>query len=135
MTESPTTGAAERYRQTLEEMADLVGDQGHTESTRRWNRLVHQLEDDRQVLDASADGRAAIAALLTDPRPTVRLWSAAAVLFWDDQQARPALVEIREEPVRYGLHSIIAKHTLRDFDEGRLAPGSDLPGSPGTDGS
>jgi hypothetical protein len=135
VTESPTTGAAERYRQTLEEMADLVGDQGPTEATRRWTRLVQQLDEDRRQLESSQEGRAAIAELLADPRPTVRLWSAAAMLFWDDRQARPALVEIREEPVRYGLHSIIAKHTLRDFDDGRLTPGADLPGSPRSDGS
>jgi hypothetical protein len=135
VTESPTTGAAERYRQTLEEMAGLVGDQGHIEPTRRWSRLVQQLEADRQVLDGSEEGRTAITALLADPRPTVRLWSAAAALFWDDEQARPALEEIREGPTRYGLHSIIAKHTLRDFDDGRLTPGTDLPGSPGSGGS
>jgi hypothetical protein len=135
VTESPTTGAAERYRQTLGEMADLVGEQGHVDATRRWGRLVHELDDDRRVLESSAEGRAAITALMDDPRPTVRLWSAAAALFWDDQRARPALEEIREEPMRYGLHSIIAKHTLRDFDEGRLAPGGDLPGSPGSGSS
>jgi hypothetical protein len=135
VTESPTTGAAERYHQTLDQMADLVGEQGHVDATRRWSRLVQELDDERQVLESSDEGRAAIAALMDDPRPTVRLWSAAAALFWDDERARPALEQIREEPMRYGLHSIIAKHTLRDFDEGRLTPGADLPGSPGSGAS
>ena len=131
MTES-VTGAADRYRQTLEAMADLVGEQGHTDATRRWDRLVEQLDDERRVLEESEEGRSAIGALMSHPRPTVRLWSAAAALFWDEGQARPALEEIREEPLRYGLHSITAKHTLLEYDAGRLTPGAALPGSPGT---
>lgn len=132
MTESPASGAAERYVQTLEEMADLVGEQGHTDATRRWDRLVAQLDDERAALEDSAAGRDAITALLADPRPTVRLWSAAAALFWDPEQARPVLEEIREAPLAYGLHSITAKHTLLEFDAGRLSRGGDLPGSPGS---
>jgi len=130
VSESPTTGAAERYRQTLEEMAELVGDLGHTDAMRRWERLVGRLDGERTALEDSDEGRAAITALMGDPRPTVRLWSAAAALSWDPQQARPVLEEIREEPVRYGLHSITAKHTLLEFDAGRWSPGGDLPGSP-----
>jgi hypothetical protein len=129
VTESPTTGAAERYRQTLEEMADLVGDRGHHDNPRRWNRLVDQWRADRRLLTGTDDGRAAIAALLDDPRPTVRLWSAAAVLFWDPDAARPTLTEIRDSPMRYDLHSITAKHTLLEFDAGRLARDARLPGT------
>lgn len=129
MTESPTTGAAERYRQTLDEMADLAGEQGHTDNERRWLRLVGELHGARAELEASADGRAAIAGLMTDPRTTVRLWAAASVLFWDEHQARPALEEIREAPGKYGLHSITAKHTLLEYDAGRLSPDDALPGS------
>lgn len=129
MTESPTTGAAERYRQTLDEMADLVGEQGHTDNERRWQRLVGDLNDARAELEKSAAGRSSIAELMSDTRPTVRLWSAAAVLFWDADAARQTLVEIREAPVRYGLHSITAKHTLLEYDAGRLSPGDPLPGS------
>lgn len=132
MTESPTTEAAERYGETLREMADLVGEEGHTEASRRWDRLVEQLADQRRVLQESPEGRAAIAAHLTNPQPTARLWSAAAVLFWDEDAARPVLVEIREEPLRYGLHSIMAKHTLLEYDAGRLEPDAVLPGSPGS---
>jgi hypothetical protein len=132
VTDSPTTEAAERYGETLAQMADLVGEEGHTEASRRWDRLVEQLADQRRVLQESPEGRDAIAAHLTDARPTVRLWSAAAVLFWDEDTARPVLVEIREEPVRYGLHSIMAKHTLLEYDAGRLTPDTILPGSPGS---
>ncbi len=132
MTESPPTGAEQRYRQTLDEMADLVGEQGHTDNERRWNRLVSSLGDARAELERTDDGRAAIEGLMSDPRATVRLWSAAAVLFWDEAQARPVLEEIREGPVRYDLHSITAKHTLLEYDAGRLSPGGDLPGSTGS---
>jgi hypothetical protein len=132
VTESPTTEAAERYAETLAEMADLVGEEGHTEASRRWDRLVEHLADQRRVLQESPEGREAIAGHLNDPQPTARLWSAAAVLFWDEDAARPVLGEIREEPLRYGLHSIMAKHTLLEYDAGRLTPDAVLPGSPGS---
>jgi hypothetical protein len=129
VTESPTSGAAERYRQTLEEMAQLAGDQGNPDNERRWTKLVDQLRQARGELEASLDGHGVITDLMTDSRPTVRLWSAAAVLFWDEDQARPVIEQIREEPVRYGQHSIIAKHTLMEYDAGRLSPDEALPGS------
>jgi hypothetical protein len=128
VTEAPTAGAIERYRQTLFEMAALAGDQGHTSSVRRWNRLVDRQQAERQVLQASPEGRSAIAALMDDPRPTVRLWSASAALFWDEAQARSSLEELREAPARYGLHSITAKHTLIEFDAGRLDETGEPPG-------
>lgn len=119
----------ERGPRTLAEMSDLVGDQGHTTNARRWNRLVGEWLTDKQALGRSEEGRAAVEALMGDPRPTVRLWSAAAVLFWDADAARPTLVEIRDSPMVYDLHSITAKHTLLEFDAGRLAPHAALPGT------
>jgi hypothetical protein len=127
VTESPTTGAAERYRQTLGEMADLVGDRGHHDNPRRWNRLVDQWRTERRTLAETDDGRAAIAGQMDDPRPAVRLWSAAAVLFWDPDRARPVLAEIRDSPMAYDLHSITAKHTLLDFEAGTLDDDARLP--------
>ena len=137
MTDSadPTAEAIERSRQTLGEMSDLVGDQGHHDNPRRWDRLVGAWMADRSVLEGTDEGRAAIAELMTDPRPTVRLWSAAAALFWDPEAARAALAEIRDSPMRYDLHSITAKHTLLEFDAGRLTPGSPLPSSQGSAGA
>jgi hypothetical protein len=120
VTESPTTGAAERFRQTLEEMADLVGDRGHHDNPRRWNRLVDRWRADHPVLAESDEGRATMSGLMADPRPAVRLWSATAVLFWDPDSARPVLSEIRDSPATYDLHAITAKHTLLDFDAGTL---------------
>jgi hypothetical protein len=120
--------AIETYRQTLSELADLVGDQGHTSNARRRDRLVEQLQSQRLALQGSAEGRAAIADLVDDPRPAVRLWSAGHSLFADEPRARSTLVEIRDSPVRYGLHSIIAKHTLLEYDAGRLSADTRLPG-------
>jgi hypothetical protein len=118
-----------RGPQTLTEMAELVGDQGHTSNQRRWDRLVDQWLADRRELAASDDGRAAIAALMDDSRPAVRLWSAGAVLFWDPDAARSTLSEIRDQPMRYDLHSITAKHTLLEFDAGTLDQDARLPGT------
>ncbi len=125
---SPET-TTESYRQTLFELADLVGDEGHTSNTRRRDRLIEQLQAHRLVLHESTEGQAAIAALLDDTRPAVRLWSAGHTLFADEAAARPVLVEIRDTPARYGLHSIIAKHTLLEYDAGRLTPDARLPGA------
>jgi hypothetical protein len=129
VTESPTTDAAERFRQTLEEMADLVGDRGHHDNPRRWNRLVEQWRSDRRLLAETDDGRAAIASHMDDPRPAVRLWSGAAELFWDPDAARAVLSEIRDSPMAYDLHAITAKHTLLDFEAGTLDDDDRLPGT------
>ena len=121
--------ALARGPRTLGEMSDLVGDAGHQENPRRWDRLVEQWLADRAVLEESPEGRTVVAALMEDPRPAVRLWSAGAVLFWDPDAARATLTEIRDSPMRYDLHSITAKHTLLEFDAGRLARGERLPGT------
>ncbi|MGC4110566.1 MAG: hypothetical protein QM747_09120 [Nocardioides sp.] len=119
----------ERARDTLRQMAELVGDQGHTENSRRWDRLVDQWLTDRRELASSPEGRAAVAELMADPHPVVRLWSSAAVLFWDPEAARPVLTAIREFPAEYDLHSITAKHTLLAFDAGTFGPDDRLPGT------
>ena len=122
MRDDAVPGAIERYRQTLAEMADLRGDQGFVSSSRRWDRLVDRLREDETEVCSSAEGREAVLALLSDPRPTVRVWAATAALPWDEEQARPVLVAVREDPTRYGLNSINAKHTLVAFDAGRPGP-------------
>jgi hypothetical protein len=124
---SPET-RIESYRQTLSELADLVGDEGHTSSTRRRDRLAERLHHDRLELQQTPEGRSAITGLLDDPRPPVRLAAAGAVLAWDAEKARPVLEELRESPARYGLHAIAAKHILIEYDAHRLAPDSRLPG-------
>ncbi len=124
MTDPTLADAIERYRQTLAEMADVSGEQGHPSSTRRWDRLLERLRPDEELLRASPEGRAAIRDLMGDPRPTVRLWAATAALAWDEEAARFVLAEIRERPTAYGLHAINAKHTLLAFDAGRVDPSS-----------
>lgn len=128
MTDNPAD-ALDRGPQSLAEMADLVGERGHHDNPRRWNRLVDQWLADRRVLAETDEGRAAVAALMDDPRPAARLWSAAAVLFWDADAARPVLAEIRDQPLTYDLHSITAKHTLIEFDAGTLDRDARLPGT------
>jgi hypothetical protein len=123
------TDPIERSRRTLGEMSDLVGERGRTTNTRRWDRLVGEWLSDRKVLEQSEEGRATIAALMADERPAVRLWSAAAVMFWDADAARPVLAEIRDQPIRYDMHSITAKHTLLEFDAGTLDREGRLPGT------
>jgi hypothetical protein len=123
------TEAIIRGPQTLGELAELVGDRGHTSNQRRWDRLVDQWLADRSVLAGSDEGRAVINALMDDPRPAVRLWSAGAVLFWDPDAARTTLTEIRNEPSRYDLLSITAKHTMMEFEAGTLEEGTRLPGT------
>ena len=120
---------AQRARQTLGQMAELVGESGHTSHRRRWDRLVEAWLAEAGELTKSDEGRAVVAELMADPRPAVRLWSAAAVLQWDPDAARPVLVAIRDFPLDFDLHSITAKHTLLDYDAGTLAPGTRLPGS------
>jgi hypothetical protein len=131
----PTAEAIERSRHTLGQMSELVGDRGHHENPRRWDRLIGEWMADRSVLEGTDEGRAAIGELMSDSRPTVRLWSAAAALFWDPETARAALTEIRDAPMRYDLHSITAKHTLLEFDAGRLDRDAALPGSQGSSGA
>ncbi|HEX3932746.1 MAG TPA: hypothetical protein VHW64_18770 [Nocardioides sp.] len=118
-----------RARQALEQMSDLVGDRGHIDNSRRWDRLVDEWLADRRELAGTAEGRAAVTELMGDPRPAVRLWSAAAVLSWDPDAARPVLVAIRDFPLDYDLHSITAKQTLLAFDAGELDPDGRLPGT------
>lgn len=128
MSDTSTETAIESYRQILSELADLVGAEGHTENTRRRERLADQLQTQRRLLRGSPEGQAAITALLADPRPAVRVWSAGHALLWDEDRARPALMEIRDDPLQYGLHSIVAKHTLLEYDAGRLDADARLPG-------
>ena len=121
--------ALESGPRTLAEMAELVGERGHHDNPRRWDRLVDQWLADHQVLSRTDEGRTVVAGLMDDPHPSVRLWAAGAVLFWDPEAARPVLVEIRDSPMSYDLHSITAKHTLLEFDAGTLVRDTRLPGT------
>jgi hypothetical protein len=123
VTTAPLESAIESYRRSLNDLADVVGDQGHAPSSvRRWERLLSQAQSERLTLRESPEGRSAITALITDPRPTVRLWSACAALSWDEAAALETLRELRESPSLYGIHSISAKHLMLGFEAGNLDP-------------
>ena len=114
--------AQAEYAETLAKMAEMSGDAGLGASRpRSWNRLVDRLQTARRELDKSQDGRAAIAALLTDPRVTVRLWSASHALHWGEPMARDVLTAIASDAHR-GLNRLNAEMTLKEFDAGRLNP-------------
>ncbi len=130
VTESPTTDAAERFRQTLEEMADLVGDRGHHDNPRRWNRLVDAVAG--RPTPAGRDRRGAS----DHRRPHGRPEAGGPPVVRPPRRcsgtptaARPVLTEIRDSPMTYDLHSITAKHTLLDFDAGSLDDDDRLPGT------
>jgi hypothetical protein len=108
------------YQETLLKMAELSGDKGAVAAPRSWNRLVNRLETQRLVLSMSEAGRAVVSALLDHPRPTVRLWAAAAALRWDEQRARQVLETLRDSPAEFGLHATSARYTLTEYDAGRL---------------
>lgn len=69
-------------------------------------------------LRESAEGRAAITALIEDEVPTVRQWSATNALAWDPVVARAALE--REVRLGRGMDGFDAEVTLAEYDAGRL---------------
>ena len=77
---------AEQYRTTLEQMATL--EEG-TMSAREWNRLVQANHDSYLLLRETDAGRTAIGALMSHSSSTVRSWSAAHALLWNQPQHAP----------------------------------------------
>lgn len=100
------------YRQALVAMngISLEEDRG----ARNWNRLVHRVQRAQLELRETAEGRAAITALVDDPVPTVAHWAASHSLFWDEAKARHHL-EAERAAGGFG-----AEMTLQEFDAGRL---------------
>jgi hypothetical protein len=105
----------ERYRTTLEQMATLS--EG-TVSPRKWNRLVKANHDSYLLLRDTEAGRNAIEALMSHGSPTVRSWSAAHSLLWNERAARPVLEALAADG---SLVSLSAEYTLKEFDRGRLS--------------
>ncbi|SKB33919.1 hypothetical protein SAMN05660473_00188 [Arthrobacter sp. 49Tsu3.1M3] len=68
-------------------------------------------------LGKTADGRAAITAMIAHPMQTVAQWSAAHSLFWAEIEARAYLVILARSD---GVGSFEAETVLREFDAGRL---------------
>jgi hypothetical protein len=68
-------------------------------------------------LGKTADGRAAITAMIAHPMQTVAQWSAAHSLFWAEIEARAYLEILARSD---GVGSFEAETVLREFDAGRL---------------
>ena len=106
---------AEQYRTTLEQMATL--EEG-TMSAKEWNRLVQASHDSYLLLRETEAGRTAIEALMSHSSSTVRSWSAAHALLWNQPEARPILEALATDG---GPASTYAEHTLKEFDRARLS--------------
>lgn len=106
---------AEHYRITLEQMATV--EEG-TMSGGEWNRVIQANHDSYLLLRETEAGRTAIEALMSHSSSTVRSWSAAHALLWNQPEARPVLEALAADE---GLASNYAEYTLKEFDRGQLS--------------
>lgn len=83
----------------------------------QWNRHVHRMQRAQLELRKTAEGRAAITAMIAHPTPTVAQWSAAHYLFWAEIEARAYLETLARSD---GVGSLEAEMVLREFGAGRL---------------
>ena len=83
------------------------------------NRVFDRVHAAAKDLSSTDDGRAAIAELLTDEDPSVRMVAATYALRWEEAGARQVLEHIRDTDP--GLRAVTAKWTLREWDAGRLS--------------
>jgi hypothetical protein len=109
--------AAAEFEQVLRGLAGMQ-DASVSPPAKAWNRLHSKLASLRRALGETEEGRAFISRFLHDPSSTVRLETAAAALFWDEDRARVVLEEIRDG--EYMLQKVTAKYTLLEFDKGHL---------------
>ncbi len=84
---------------------------------KRWNNHVDRLQRVHIELRESAEGRAAITAMILHPVQMVARWSASHSLFWAETEARTYLESLADARVEGSLE---AKMVLREFDAGRL---------------
>jgi len=69
-------------------------------------------------LRQTESGRAAITNLLDDPSPHVRIWAAGHSLAWAEDQAKAALIMLRDAK---GSRAFDAEIALEEFKKGRLS--------------
>ena len=81
------------------------------------NPVFNRLQELQKGLRTSAEGRAAIAELVTSTDAGVRLIAATHTLTFDPDAAVAALKILEAEA---GLHALSAKYTLRSFRSGTL---------------
>lgn len=84
---------------------------------RQCNKHVHRMQRAQLELRKTAEGRAAITAMIAHPIPTVAQWSAAHSLFWAEIEARAYLETLARSD---GVGGFEAETVLREFDAGRL---------------
>lgn len=81
------------------------------------NQAHDRLHKLYKSLCTTSDGREAIARLMADSDPNVRLWAASHSLFWKPDDARRVLEQIA---ACGGLLAFDAEMVLKQFDAGRL---------------
>lgn len=108
---------AAQFRTTLLAMHECRLTDG---GTRRWNRLVNEMQSIHLRLRETEEGRTAITDLVEDDCSTVRQWAATNALAWSPAIAR---AELERHANAEGLGSFDAQMTLREFDAGRLDTG------------
>ncbi len=101
---------AARYREAAAASADIT-------NPRKQNKWADEVYRCYKRLRETEEGRSAIMALMDDPDPHVRGWSAAHGLAWNTERARKVLETLRDGG---GPGSFSAKWTLIEFDRGKL---------------
>jgi hypothetical protein len=112
--DADVTELAARYRELLVER-DAASD-----NPRKANRLWDRNHRCYKALRETGAGREAIAAMMDDPLPAVRLTAAAHAIFWEERRARRVLEAIAEDADRWE-HGMSAEMVLREFDAGTLS--------------
>jgi hypothetical protein len=85
------------------------------EIANKWHDKMHAAY---KKLRETAEGRAKIMHLMSDPSPHIRAWAGAHCLQWWPEEARAVLEAIRDSD---GPESFDAKWTLKEFEEGNLS--------------
>ena len=118
MTTTADFGNAAREYERVVRLLSQMQDESFSPPAKAWNRLFDKLDKPGRVLRNSVEGRRFISGLMDDPSSTVRSFAASSAIFWDEDRARSTLQEIRDGD--YGLQSVTAEYTLREFDKGGL---------------
>jgi hypothetical protein len=83
------------------------------------NKTYLQLHAVQKSLATTVEGQEAIALLMNDPDPWVRLSAASHSLRWSEARARTVLEALRDEDG--SMAGFDAKYVLREHDAGRLS--------------
>lgn len=112
-TVTAVAGDAAEYRRLATEWG--AGSLGEAKDQ---NSLFDRLHAVQTRLAETAEGQAAIAALMTDSDPWVRLAASAHSLRWAEEKARLVLEDLRDADTT--MAGFNAKYVLREYDAGRL---------------